>query len=194
MLADQGGFASAYKKLVLLARWALSVYGGDTRSRVTLRQLDAEEIVDEAFHRLLTEPIGVGEVPYFVLRRHVKNHVRSLAKSAKEGHTVRVDGGSEGEKRAYEGATDPTATSDVEKLTIFDDFEFCKKVIFRVMADLKDDKTVASICEAIIAGFRDPGDLRDYANIDQAAFEAAFKRLKRKFGHALMVIEQEEKS
>jgi len=106
---------------------------------------------------------------------------------------VRTESSEKG-KAAYSDATDPTETSGVEQLMIFDDFEFCKKVIFRVLTDIKDDKEVSDICEAIIADFRDPVDLREYAKIDQASFEVAFKRLKRKFGHALMAIKREEKS
>jgi hypothetical protein len=193
MFAGQGGFAAAYKKLVVLAHLMLAMYGGDSRARVVLRQLDAEEIVNDAFKRLLNEPVAATEVPYYVLRRHIKNHVRSLAKNTKEGRTVRIESDEKG-KTAYAEATDPNETNGVERMMIFDDFEFCKKVIFRVVAEINDDKEVLDICEAIVVGFRTSADIQEYAKIDQATFEVAFKRLKRKFGHALMAIKREEKS
>lgn len=193
MFAPQGGFTTAYKKLVALARVTLAMYGGNSRARVTLRQLDAEEIVNEAFKRLLSEPPVATEVPYYVLRRHIKNNIRSLAKNAKEGRTVRIESNAK-DKFSYSEATDPNETGVLDRLTIFDDFEFCKKVIFRLIAETKNDKEVSDICEAIIAGFRASPDLREYAKIDQATFEVAFKRFKRKFGHSLMAIKGEEKS
>lgn len=185
VFAKQGGFNAAYKKLVALAQAMLVTYGGDSRSRVALRQLDPEEIVNIAFERYFTEGAEEGANVYFVLRNHVRNFVRSAAKSAKEKKTIRVDG-DEKKTALYEAQVDPTGMGAEERLSVIDDFDFCKKMMFRVLADCKGDKDVEAICEAIIAGFREHADIAEYAKLDKAAFDAAFKRLKRRFVHALM--------
>lgn len=189
LFASRGGFAVAYKKLVVLAQAMLVTYGGDSASRVVLRQLDPEEIVNTAFERYLDGDSGdEGEDIYLVLRRHIKNHVRSAAKSVKQNHTVRVDGNKKS-TALYNQQHDPNETGAIERVSIIDDFDFCKTLIFRVLSDTKQDKEVASLCEAIIAGFREHSDLCEFANLEKPAFDAALKRLKRKFGHALMAAE-----
>jgi hypothetical protein len=192
LFASRGGFATAYRKLVALAKAMLVTYGGDSASRVCLRQLDPEEIVNAAFERYFDEGAEGEEEVYLLLRRHIRNYVRSLAKSVQQARTVRVDGNKD-QAMAYRQATDPTEMSTVDRLLVVDDFDFCQKVIFRVLGDSKADAEVCSICEAIIAGFRDYADICDFAKMSQPAFDAAFKRLKRRFGHACDAVEKEDK-
>jgi hypothetical protein len=190
LLAHKGGFEVAYKRLLSLAGKLLSSYAGDSASRVALRQLTAEDIVDAAFERLFGEGLSDGEDIYFVLRNHIRNDVRSKAKSKKESRLVRTDA-SKGLTDLYNQQSEPTETSAVDKLIILDDIEFCQKVIFRLAADGKHDPEVSKICEAIISGFRDPADLREFAGLDESKFTAAFRRLKRRFVQSMDAITKE---
>lgn len=187
VFADRGGFAVAYKRLLAFAQVTLVNYGGDSASRVALRQLQAEDVVDAAFERYFAEGADDGDA-YFAIRRHIKNQVRSAAKSAKQKRTLRVDG-SEELTGLYNNRADPTDFGAIERVEILDDFDFCRKLIFRILGDTTDDKDVASICEAIIAGFREHADICDFAKLESAAFDAAMKRLKRKFTHTLAAAE-----
>ena len=130
----QGGFTLAYKRLVVLARSMLDTYGGDSAARVVLRQWDAEEVVNVAFERAFAESAEIGPDTYFALRRHVRNHVYTLAQSSKQARTVRVDG-NEQATAVYHQQTDPTETSAVERLLIADDFAFCAQVLERLQAE-----------------------------------------------------------
>ena len=187
VFADRGGFAVAYKRLLAFAQVTLVNYGGDSPARVALRQLQAEDVVDAAFERYFDEGAEDGDA-YYTLRRHIKNQVRSAAKSAKQKRTVRVDG-SEELTSVYNNKADPTDFGAIERVEILDDFDFCKKLIFRILSETKDDREVASLCEAIIAGFRGHADICDFAKLESAAFDAAMKRLKRKFSHTLATAE-----
>ena len=187
VFAARGGFAVVYKRLVAFAQMTLVNYGGDSASRVALRQLQAEEVVDAAFERYFDEGAEDGDV-YFALRRHIKNQVRSAAKSVEQKRTVRVDG-SEKLTTVYNNKSDPTDFGAVERVEILDDFDFCKKLIFRILEETKDDQEVAALCEAIVAGFREYTDICEFAKLERPAFDAAMKRLKRKFSHTLTAAE-----
>ena len=184
----QGGFTVDYKRLVVLARSMLDTYGGDSAARVVLRQLDAEEVVNAAFERVFTEAAEIGADTYFALRRHIRNHVYTLAQSTKQARTVRVD---ESEKSAalYQQQSDPTETSAVDRVLITDDFEFCVKVMERLEREGRDDPEVGLICRAILAGQRDHADICRHAQLTPPAFDAGMKRLKRKFLHLVRTVE-----
>lgn len=194
IFAAQGGFEAVYKRLSALARQQLAHYGGNTRARVVLRQHDPEEIVDEAFKDLLCLESEPKDGPYYFLRNRVRNIVRSMAKNVKEGRTVRIEGSSSAKQDAYAQVSDPTDPTAADLATVVDDADFDIKVLFRLLADLKDDNEVKTLCDAIIEGYREPADLRDLTGLDQAAYEAAFKRLKRRFHQALEAIKREEKA
>lgn len=192
LFADQGGFETAYKKLVQQAQSLLVTYGGNSSARVILRQLDAEDLVHTAFKRFL-EQESEDDVPaYYVLRKHIQNQVRSAAKSAKENQTVRADA-SEELTFHYENQSDANELDTMDRVTILDDGELCTKLMFRVRAEGKNDHEVDQLCEAIISGFRDFDDLREFANFDQKTFDAAWKRLIRRFRHVLSEAEGELK-
>ena len=192
LLAHQGGFEAAYKKLLSLAGRFLSIYAGDSAARVVLRQITAEDVVDAAFERLFNDGIPDGADIYFVLRNHVRNDVRSKAKSKKQARLVRTDASKE-LTDLFNQQDEPTDVSAVERMEVLDDVDFCRKVIFHLAADAKDDPEVSKICEAIISEFRDPADLREFSGLDEAKFEAAFKRLKRRFVRSKEAITKETK-
>ncbi len=184
----QGGFTAAYKRLVVLARSMLDTYGGDSAARVVLRQWDPEEVVNVAFERAFAESAEIGPATYFRLRSHIRNHVHSLAKSAQQARTVRVDG-NEQATAVYHQQTDPTETSAVERLLIADDFAFCAQVLDRLQAEGRDDPEVGLICRAVAAGHRDYADICRHAQLTPPAFDAGLKRLKRKFLHLVRTVE-----
>jgi hypothetical protein len=180
LLAAQGGFDAAYKKLAAMATALLRTYGSDTGARVVLRQYDPLDIVDAAFERILQEGFEPGENVYFLLRRHVRNRIRSEAKLVSEGKTVRVEGDPDS-KKLYLQETDPTEQSAPDRAVVIDDCEYCISVMFRLMADVKDDPAVSAIATAITEGFRDPQDICDVTGLSRPEYDAAFKRLRRKF-------------
>jgi len=188
VFTSQGGFTLAYKRLVVLARSMLDTYGGDSAARVVLRQLDPEEVVNVAFERIFAEAAEIGPETYNSLRSHIRNHVHSLAKSAQQARTVRVDE-SEKSTALYQQQTDPTETSAVDRVLIADDFEFCVKVMARLELEGRDDPEVGLICRAVAAGHRDYADLCRHAQLTPPAFDAGLKRLKRKFLHLVRTVE-----
>lgn len=192
LFASRGGFDAVYKKLIAASKALLRTYGGDSAARVVLRQLDGEEIVDHAFTRLFNEGFSPEDDPYLLLRRHIRNYLRSVAKSAKEGRTARVIG-NEDLTRAYEQETDLNGQTTVERLLIIDDVDHCLKVMARVVTLANDDHQVTAIAQAIINGFRDPHEICTLTDLDKTTYENAFKRLRRKFGQAVEEIAKEEK-
>lgn len=184
----QGGFAPAYKRLVVLAQSMLDTYGGDHDSRVVLRQWEAEELVNAAFERIFSEAAEIGPATYNSLRRHIQNHVHSLAKSAQQARTVRVDG-SEEATAVYQQQTDPTETGALDRLLIADDFAFCAQVLECLQHEGRDDPEVGLICRAVVAGQRDYADICHHTRLSPPAFEAGMKRLKRKFLHLVRTVE-----
>lgn len=192
LFASRGGFDAVYKKLIAVAKALLKTYGSDSAARVVLRQLDGEEIVDLALTRLFSEGFAPGDDPYLLLRRHIKNHIRSIAKSAKERRTARVDGNEE-LTWAYKQQSDLNEQTAVERLLIIDDVDHCLKVMARVVTLANDDHQVTAIAQAIINGFRDSHEICTLTDLDKVTYENAFKRLRRKFGQAFEEIAKEEK-
>jgi hypothetical protein len=189
---SRGGFEHAYKKLIAVAKALLRIYGGDSSARVVLRQLDGEEVVNRAFERWASDGFPTAVEPYLVMRGHIRNHIRSIAKSAKQRRTVRVDG-NEDLTWAYQQQFDPTEETAIDRLLIIDDRDFCIQVMFRLVADTRDDQQVTALATAIIDGFRDPADICELTGLDKPAYEATFKRLKRRFTQTLDAMRKDEK-
>jgi len=192
LLAGRGGFEAAYEKLVAAAKAWLQTYGGDSGGRALLRQLEAADVVDTAFDRLFTEGFSPGEDVYLLLRRHIRNHIRTVAKSVKERQTVRVDGDEES-TRTYLQQTDPLEQSAPERALIIDDLEYCMKVLFRMTSEVKDDPQVLALVSAIIEGFRDPDEICVVAELTKPQYDATFKRMKRRFAQILAASEEDKK-
>ena len=192
LLAGRGGFEAAYEKLVAAAKAWLQTYGGDSGGQALLRQLEAADVVDTAFDRLFTEGFSPGEDVYLLLRRHIRNHIRTVAKSVKERQTVRVDGDEES-TRTYLQQTDPLEQSAPERALIIDDLEYCMKVLFRMTAEVKDDPQVLALVSAIIEGFRDPDEICVVAELTKPQYDATFKRMKRRFAQILAASEEDKK-
>ena len=192
LLAGRGGFEAAYEKLVAAAKAWLQTYGGDSGGRALLRQFEAADVVDAAFDRLFTEGFSPGEDVYLLLRRHIRNHIRTIAKSVKERQTVRVDGDEEF-TRTYLQQTDPLEQSAPERALIIDDLEYCMKVLFRMTSEVKDDPQVLALVSAIIEGFRDPDEICVVAELTKPQYDATFKRMKRRFAQILAASEKDEK-
>lgn len=180
--ADEGGFEAAYKKLLAFAGMQLSLRVGDSGAPVALRQLDAEDVVNAAFERLFADGLEPGKTAYYQLRNHVDNSVRSVAKSKGESRLVRPDRWGE-LPEGYHNQVNPSEPSITERMAIADDIAFCKTVLSCVAAKCKDDLEVTKLCEAVVAGFRDHADLREYAELELPQYDAAFKRLRRQFSH-----------
>jgi hypothetical protein len=192
LLAGRGGFEAAYEKLVAAAKAWLQTYGGDSGGRAVLRQLEAADVVDSAFDRLFTEGFLPGEDVYLLLRRHIQNHIRTVAKSVKERRTVRVDGDEES-TRTYLQQTDPLEQSAPERALIIDDLEYCMKVLFRMTSEVKDDPQLVALVSAIIEGFRDPDEICVVAELTKPQYDATFKRMKRRFAQILAASEEDKK-
>ncbi len=192
LLAGRGGFEAAYEKLVAAAKALLQTYGGDSGGRALLRQLEAADVVDTAFDRLFAEGFSPGEDVYLLLRRHIRNYIRTVAKSVKERQTVRVDGDEES-TRTYLQQTDPLEQSAPERALIIDDLEYCMKVLFRLTAKVKDDPQVLALVSAIIEGFRDPDEICVVAELTKPQYDATFKRMKRRFAQILAASEEDKK-
>lgn len=179
LFEGRGGFDAAYESLVALAASLLRTYGGDSAARVVLRQYHPEEIADEAFYRLFTEGFEEGKDPYYAVRNHIRNFVRGAAKSKTQAKLKRVDGSTAG-TQAYHRQTDLNEQTSVERVMIIDDIEFCTRVMQQLVSDLKNQEEHA-IATAIIAGFRQPDEICQLNDMPRPTFDAAFKRLKRKF-------------
>lgn len=192
LLAGRGGFEAAYEKLVAAAKAWLQTYGGDSGGRALLRQLEAADVVDAAFERLFTEGFSPGEDVYLLLRRHIHNHIRTVAKSVKERKTVRVDGNEES-TRNYLQQTDPLEQSAPERALIIDDLEYCMTVLFRMTSEVKDDPQVLALVSALIEGFRDPEEICVVAELTKPQYDATFKRMKRRFAQILAASEEDKK-
>lgn len=192
LFAARGGFETAYEKLVAAARSLLLTYGGDTGARVVLRQLDPEEVVNLAFDRVFSDGIDPEDDLYLALRRHIQNHIRSLAKSAKQRRLVRVDGDPE-LTSAYCDQSDPNEESARDRLLIVDDMDFCSSVMFRVMAEAKEDPEVEDIGRAIISGKRSTEEICQFTGLNGRKYDAAFKRLKRRFSQLLATMKEDHR-
>ncbi len=189
LLAHRGGFDTAYGKLVLVAQAKLLLYRGNVAGRAAVRLLDAEEVVNDAFARLFQEGFALGEDVYLLLRRHIANNIRTLAKSAKEENTVHVVADPElGE--LYEGQSDPHELSPPDRAIILDDMRYCLDVMQRVAAATRDDPEVVKLAETFVAGYRDPGEICQLTDMTRAQYDAAFKRLQRKFLQANVAAEE----
>jgi hypothetical protein len=105
---------------------------------------------------------------------------------------VRVDGSDE-LTWAYQQQYEPTGQTAVERMLIVDDRDFCIDVMKRLAGETKNDDQVAALAREIVAGFREPSDLCELTGMDNPAYEAAFKRLKRRFGQALDATRKDEK-
>lgn len=184
LLAAQGGFREAYKKLQLLSKATLAMYDGNSSARVALRQIDADEVVNHAFERLFSEGFEDQENVYFKLRNFVKNFVRTKAKLKKEARTIRVTPDSDIYGQ-YEGYYDPTEQLPDARMDIIDDFDFCKKVIFRLRTDISHDEILKTLCDAIIEGYTEPEDLMELMGVDKSGYRAAFLRLRRRYKKAI---------
>jgi hypothetical protein len=189
LLAHRGGFDTAYSKLVLFAQAKLLLYRGNVAGRAAVRQLDAEEVVNDAFVRLFKEGFVPGEDVYFLLRRHIANQIRTLAKSVQEENTVRVAADPElGE--LYEQQSDLNELSAPDRSIILDDVRYCLDVMQRVAAATPNDPEVVKLAEAFVAGYRDPGEICLLTDMTRAKYDAAFKRLQRKFLQANVASEE----
>jgi hypothetical protein len=197
LLVSQGGFGPAYEKLTAIAASALSRYAGNFGARVALRQIQPFDLVDVAFERLLVRmaegPIDPGMDVFDLLCSYINNKARALAKSAKEGRLLRIEGEEEG-KMAYDGFADDATLDPADQLLVVEDGEYVGKVLAQVIAGAKGDVEVVSLCEAIIEGnFTDYDDIRSWACLDQAQFDAARKRLKRQVSIALKSVDEGKK-
>ena len=191
LLVARGGFEAAYEKLLAAAKALLQTYGGDSGGRALLRQMDAADVVDAAFERLFDEGFPPGDDVYLLLRRHIQNNIRSVAKSAKEARTVRVDG-NEDATRIYSQQSDPLEQSAPDRALITDDIEYGMKVLFRLTTAVKDDPQVVALATAIIEGYRDPDDICVVADLTKPQYDATFKRMKRKFAQILAASEEDK--
>ena len=190
LLAARGGFEKCYKKLLAAAKVWLAIYGGNKAGRLAVRQLDAEELVNIAFERAFTEEFEPGTDLYLLLRRHMQNHVHSLAKSTGEAKTIRADSSTVAKERYLE-QDDPTAPGVADRVLVTDDTEFCNQVLLRVCANAKDDPEVDRLAMAIIEGFYEPDELRVVTDLSPSQYTAAFKRLRRRFMNEIATIKED---
>lgn len=88
LFAARGGTALVVSKLAAYAITKIEQHKGivPLGGHATVAQLDAHEVVNHAFERSFGEPElwDDGEKLYQALRRHIDNHIRTLAKSKKE--------------------------------------------------------------------------------------------------------------
>ena len=192
LFSAQGGFRSAYKKLLLLSKATLAMYDGNSSAKVALRQIDAEEVVNHAIERLFAEGFEVQENVYFKLRNYIKNFVRTKAKLKKESLTIKVNYDSENYSQ-YEGYYDPTEQLPDARMDIIDDFDFCKEVIFRLRGKITHDENLKNLCDAIIEGYTEPEELMELMGVDKSGYRAAFLRLRRRFKKEIRIQKLEER-
>jgi hypothetical protein len=159
---------------------------------LAVRQLDPEELLNIGIERLFTEEFEPGTDVYLLLRRHMHNHVRSLAKSAGEAKLVRAESSPEAKAR-YLGQDDPTEPGPTDRILVTDDMEFCNQVLFQVCQEAEKDPQVRALATAIIEGFFDFEEQRIVTGMSQAEHDAAFKRLKRWFWNTLSTMKEDPK-
>ncbi|MGJ8637802.1 MAG: hypothetical protein ACSHYA_00285 [Opitutaceae bacterium] len=191
LFPDRGGFTPVYEKLILLARSLLNAYSGDSAVRVCLRQWDAIEIVDHAFERLLSEEYAETENAYYVLRNHVKNFIRTKAKSVQESRTVRSDG-SEALTARIMNFEDRTDLAIAERAEIIDDVGFCLKVMQLVLTHVKNDELVVQMCEAYVAEIYEADEICQLLEISKKEYSNVFRRLQTQFRKQLRNLEKED--
>lgn len=190
LLHEEGGFVFVYEKLILLSRSLLNTYAGDSTVRVCLRQWDAEEIVDHAFERLLSEDFDETKNTYYVLRNHVKNFIRTKSKSVKESRTVRSDG-SEALTSNIMNFDDRNAMPLTHGAEIIDDIEFCSQVMSQVLGAVENDELVAQLCEAYIAGIFDTDEVCQLLEITRKEHANVFRRMQTQFRKQLKKLDKE---
>jgi len=183
LLACRGGFHEAYLALAAYARERINRYSIGSPASSSVRLLDPEDVVDQAFQRIIesTQVWNDGEKLYFKLREHIWNHVRGLAKNVSESkfENCASVGNSEG------GSLDEDAFPDHERLTPSEAVlqheggEQAKQVYEQLSAQFASDSKEMELCNLLLDDWRDRAEVSELMGIAPEEYDRLMKRVKR---------------
>lgn len=181
LFAKRGGFAMVVARLTAYAIVIIKKRTGPSRNGRIIAQLDAKELVIQAFARLTEIPsLEDGEAIYFQLRRHIDNHVRTIQKQKTEPVLVSLatEVGDEGVEVAAEPA-DENAENPAHVAEQNAEDDFYRDVLNETKMKFKPGGAEVKLIDFVIDGWSDRQEISELMNITPQQYDVLIKRVGR---------------
>ena len=182
LFAHRGGFSVAYKKLLAYAIVVIEMRSGPVAGGAVVARLDAKEVVNRAFERILTEDCSFqdGEAVYLQLRRHIDNAVRTIQKAPVKERAVAIGIDETSPTATAVGLlADENATSPAEAAELGEEDDSYKIVLNEAKAKSKPGSLESQFIDILIEGWRDRPDVCELLKITPEQYDALLKRVSR---------------
>ncbi len=180
LFAHRGGFALAYSKLLAYTVSVIEKRQSNTQNGREVAQLDKEEVVAEAFSRLVKcEFLHDGEAVYLQLRRHIDNHIHGIQKRVRPVAMAAIDSASDpDDSQTVIDIVD--RSSEVEALLAAEEQEFYNTVIDETKNEYSEKGIEYRLIETLLEGWSKPADVAELLELSMNDYNNVYRRVSRK--------------